>query len=347
MAFPRVFVSSTCYDLGEIRDVLVSFISSYSYEPVLSERGDIFYHPDLHTHESCVQEIENCQFFILIIGGRFGGEYVADRSKSVVNAEYQAARQSDIPVFCFVKRGVLEEHRIYERNKGNKGLIDKISFPSIEQQEYAIDIFEFIDEVRNSPVNNGIFPFDFGRDIHDILKKQWAGMMFDFLTRRRVQKELEMATGLIGKLTLASKKTEEILEKVYVHLDKDEAEKNISQLDKELSARQFFQDVLSHCKLVEFDTAKLDVLMSIDSNLPWYKFLEETGDFEISGSVEVFGENRRVDLVTCKRTKYCFEIGGAMDKKNTDKFEELTRLFGAFRELTKERKREVLAEFAH
>ncbi len=155
MAFPRVFVSSTCYDLGEIRDGLVSFITSYSYEPVLSERGDIFYHPDFHTHESCIQEIDNCQLFILIIGGRFGGHYIIDRKKSMVNAEYEAARHCAIPVFSFIKREVLEDLRLYEKNKANKDIVGKIVFPSIEQQEYAHDIFELINEVRNSPVNNG------------------------------------------------------------------------------------------------------------------------------------------------------------------------------------------------
>lgn len=349
MAFPRVFVSSTCYDLGEIRDALVSFIYEYGYEPVLSERGDIFYHPDLHTHESCMREIENCQLFILIIGGRFGGEYVVDRKKSIVNAEYQASRQSDIPVFCFVKRAVLDDHRLYEKNKGAKDLIGKIVFPSIEQQEYAIDIFEFINEVRNSPVNNGIFPFDFGRDIQDILKKQLAGMMFDYLTKRRIQKELEITKGLIGNLTLASKKSEELLEKVYVHLDKDEAERSISQLDKELDARKFFQEVLYLGASGKFDTATIDTLMSIDPNLPWYEFLKQSGDFEIEENCEYTDgdETHNVDIIWAKERRIGLECRGNMDELSRDRADRLTRLFNAFRELTNEQKKKVLADFAH
>lgn len=246
-----------------------------------------------------------------------------------------------------MKREVLDDHRLYARNKGDKDLIGKIKFPSIEQQEYAIDIFEFIDEVRNSPVNNGIFPFDFARDIQDILRKQWAGMMFDFLTKIRVQKELEIAKGLIGNLTLASKKTEELLERVYVYLDKDEAEKSISQLDKELEARKFFQEILSYFELGKFDTATLDMLMSIDPNLQWYRFLEQTGDFEIDKDVPSVEGNRITDLIVCKRTRICRDIGGKMSKKEINKFEELTRLFNAFRELTSEQKRKVLADFVH
>lgn len=58
MAYPRVFISSSCYDLREIRDTLFSFIEELNYIPVLSDKGDVFYHPDIHTHDSCIHEIE-------------------------------------------------------------------------------------------------------------------------------------------------------------------------------------------------------------------------------------------------------------------------------------------------
>lgn len=345
MAFPRVFVSSTFYDLGEIRDGLVSFITSYSYEPVLSERGDIFYHPDFHTHESCIQEIDNCQLFILIIGGRFGGHYIIDRKKSIVNAEYEAARHCAIPVFSFIKREVLEDLRLYEKNKANKDIAGKIVFPSIEQQEYAHDIFEFINEVRNSPVNNGLFPFDFGRDIQELLRKQWAGMAFNFLTKRRLRNELEVTTSLIGNLTLASGKTEELLENIYRHLDKERAEESIAQLDKELEARKFFQDILGICDLKQFETATIDSLLSIDLELPWYEFLVQTGEFYESENIGVEDSDRRVDVVTHKKTHNCFDTGGQMTNEEKKKFDERIRLFNSFKALTREQKRKVLADF--
>ncbi|MDP1845332.1 MAG: DUF4062 domain-containing protein, partial [Candidatus Moranbacteria bacterium] len=51
---PRVFVSSTCYDLKYIRENLRYFIERMGYEPVLSEEGDVFYDPAMHTHDSCL-----------------------------------------------------------------------------------------------------------------------------------------------------------------------------------------------------------------------------------------------------------------------------------------------------
>lgn len=67
----------------------------------MSDRGDVFYHPDIHTHDSCLNEVINCQLFFLVIGGSFGGSYIADPKKSIVNAEYAAAREHNIPVFLF------------------------------------------------------------------------------------------------------------------------------------------------------------------------------------------------------------------------------------------------------
>ena len=47
MAKPRVFVSSTYYDLKHLRSSLENFVESLGFEPVLSEKGDIAYAPDV------------------------------------------------------------------------------------------------------------------------------------------------------------------------------------------------------------------------------------------------------------------------------------------------------------
>ena len=43
MAKPRVFISSTFYDLRQIRIELDKFLESMGYEPVRNEEGDIPY----------------------------------------------------------------------------------------------------------------------------------------------------------------------------------------------------------------------------------------------------------------------------------------------------------------
>ena len=46
MARPRVFVSSTYYDLKYVRADLQRFIENFGYDPVLNEKGHIPYGSD-------------------------------------------------------------------------------------------------------------------------------------------------------------------------------------------------------------------------------------------------------------------------------------------------------------
>ncbi|MEH7356711.1 DUF4062 domain-containing protein, partial [Neobacillus drentensis] len=108
MASPKVFISSTCYDLKYIRENIKYFVRTLGYEPILSEDGDVFYNPQSHTHDSCLDEIPNCQMFVLIIGGRYGGEFKGTQH-SITNAEYKEAIKQKIPVFTLVEQGVYSD----------------------------------------------------------------------------------------------------------------------------------------------------------------------------------------------------------------------------------------------
>lgn len=116
MAVPRVFVSSTCYDLKYIRENIKYFINNMGFESILSENGDVFYDPDQHTHDACLTEVQNCQMFVLIIGGRYGGNYRKE-DKSITNKEYEEAVKDRIPVFALVERNVWSEHFVYQKIK--------------------------------------------------------------------------------------------------------------------------------------------------------------------------------------------------------------------------------------
>jgi hypothetical protein len=72
MARPRVFISSTFYDLRHIRSSLEGFIERLGYEAILSEKGKISYNPDLPLDESCYREASKADIFVLIVGGCYG-----------------------------------------------------------------------------------------------------------------------------------------------------------------------------------------------------------------------------------------------------------------------------------
>jgi Domain of unknown function (DUF4062) len=213
MARPRIFVSSTCYDLNVIRSELRPFIISLGYEPVMSEYYDILYDPREHTHDSCVREVPNCDMVVLIIGQRFGGtgvpaalesidienlrlkssktelfDHAADLS--VTQLEILKAVESAIPVYSFIDDRVMHDHHVYQKNKKNKSVIEQMEFPSIEKRETAKYIFEFINFLSHRSNNNSISGFSRLEDIKETLTSQWAQYFQKLLLEsRQITKE--------------------------------------------------------------------------------------------------------------------------------------------------------------
>lgn len=344
MAVPRAFISSTCYDLSEVRDRLVSFCEGFGFETALSERGDVFYHPDLHTHDSCINEISNCQIFILIIGGRFGGKHKIDPNKSVTNAEFQAARELGIPVFTFIKEGVLNDHNTYQRNKDKK-FVDDIDYPSVDKQEYAKNIFMFIDQVRLSDTNNGFFGFVYAKDIEFYLRKQLAGMFFDFLINRNISSQLKSTNDAVSNLAVASKKIEELVKTIYRQVDSARADSVINTIDDLSEATELFDYIASKIDNSKFisEKTKTSMLMFPDNNLIGF-FLLIDGVNYVPGVSD--GDGRITDIIGHSPTsRIIIDIDGDMTKEELETKEKLQSRLDAYLRLSKENKMELLNRY--
>lgn len=208
MAKLRIFVSSTCYDLGVVRSELRPFISSLGYEPVMSEYSDILYDPRSHTHDSCIKEVPNCDMVVLIIGSRFGGtgtpsvlenfdfdflrslsskpEFLDSKDKlSITQLEILKAAEQSIPIYAFVDEKVLHDHHVYEKNKNKSAVMGEIEFPSIQKRESAKYIFEFINFLTHRTHNNSIAPFARLEDIKGNLVSQWSQLFQRLLSEDR------------------------------------------------------------------------------------------------------------------------------------------------------------------
>ena len=266
-----------------------SFIRSFGFDPVLSEYGDVFYHPDLHTHEACVNEVSNCQLFILIIGGRFGGRYIYDKSKSITNAEYEAAISQRIPVFTYIRRGVLENHHIYQENK-ESDFVNQIKYPAVDRQADAPLIFEFVNHVRRASINNGYEAFDVARDIEEHLRKQWAGMFFDYLKSRSISEQITNTNSLLANLRSSSEKLEEIAKKIYSTVDKENYATEINQIEVEARAKDFLDFTVARlCTggiVVDSESEKREVIETSPDGKRWYEYLVAIKLYEIKETDE-------------------------------------------------------------
>lgn len=184
MARPRVFISSTFYDLKHVRGELEKFIKDLGYEPVLNERGHIPYGSSEELENYCYAEIEKINIVISIIGGRFGSSSRGNEKYSISNMELKTALKQNKQVYIFIESGIHSEYQTYLKNKGNN-----IVYSHVDDKK----IYSFIEEVYSLPNNNQIASFDNVYFITSYLKEQWAGLFESYL---EYQERAQMAKGI-------------------------------------------------------------------------------------------------------------------------------------------------------
>lgn len=192
---PTVFVSSTCYDLKQVRTDIRDFINNQlGYEAILSEFDSFPLEPELSAVENCIRVVkERADIFCLIIGGRYGS--ITDSGKSITNLEYINARAKGIPIYVFVNKEILTILQVWERNPmsdyGN--IVDNSQ------------LFEFVSELRGKE-NIWIFGFENAQDIIKAFRKQLSYLFYDSLRIRerihinKLSPRLQKQTGKVLKI---------------------------------------------------------------------------------------------------------------------------------------------------
>jgi hypothetical protein len=277
VAIPRVFVSSTFYDLKYIRENLKYFIKTLGYDPVLSEEGNVYYDPATDTTESCINEVPSCQMLVLIIGGRSGGDYKGTGT-SITNNEYREAVRDKIPVFALVDTSVLSDYNVYRKNIPNKSVDEaKIQYPAVDD----IRVFQFIEEVRTGSVNNALNPFSDFSDIESYLKQQWAGMMFSSLTQNN---EDQRVADTLSELTEMSEKIEFLSGQILNSVGTDDAKLTVELYELMLGFHSVKDIMWFSLKPAPKDVVRnktfKDCVLSLGVDLK----IEHDADYSLSGS---------------------------------------------------------------
>ncbi|ELW7360371.1 DUF4062 domain-containing protein [Yersinia enterocolitica] len=239
MAKPRVFISSTFYDLKHIRSSLDMFIRGMGYEPILSENGNIAYSSDSPLDESCYREATTADMFIIIIGGRYGSEISSTRDdvdhsfyskyESVTKKELETAFNSEIPLYILVQSEVYSEYKTYLKNIDN----DNITYAHVD----SINVFKLLTFISSKKRNNPTFQFDKYSQIESWLKEQWAGLFRDMLNEKTEKSQLSALSNQVLELKEVNKTLKIYLETVLkeVTSDKKLSSKIIKDEDKRLS----------------------------------------------------------------------------------------------------------------
>ena len=237
MAKPKIFVSSTYYDLKHVRASLDVFISSLGFDPILSEKGQIAYAPDLPLDESCYREAQACDIFVLLIGGRYGSAASSEatvekepsfyeRYESITKQEYKAALEQDIPIYIMVESGVYGEYQTFKKNREN----DTIKYAHVD----SVNIFGLIDDIIAQKRNNPVKSFERYSEIEDWLKDQWAGLFGELLNRRGNQSQLTSLAAQVGEMSEVNQTLRRYIEMIVSQLAPDKSQSLIASENERL-----------------------------------------------------------------------------------------------------------------
>lgn len=193
----RIFISSTCYDLTQIRQDLKEGIRRLGHEPILSESKDFPVDPNLSSIENCIEAVKKeADIFVLIIGDQYGSQLESGRS--ITNTEFLTAVEKGIPVYSFTLRKLIDILPVWRNN------------PEGDFSHVVGDnkVFEFIEEVR-SKRSLWNFEFEKAQDILEILTGQLSFLLKNSMLRTKALWGIENV--LLEKIS--SKATEILVNK--------------------------------------------------------------------------------------------------------------------------------------
>lgn len=173
----RIFVSSTCYDLKDVREEIRNFIHSLGHIAILSEYRSFPVLPEMSGIDNCKSSVRNnTDLFVLIVGGRYGSTD-PETGKSITNVEYDTAIECGLDVFVFVYKPILDVLSIWKKN------------PDADFSSHvdSTDVFRFVEHVD---AKHWVYGFDKIADIKEALQNQLSFYFRTLLQKYRIDRPL-------------------------------------------------------------------------------------------------------------------------------------------------------------
>jgi hypothetical protein len=223
--FP-IFISSTDYNLIDLRAELAKYLADLGYRPILSS-SDGFHDnsPELEPWESCLQVLQSAYVMVLVIDGKYGDKFewknfasiIGERKVSPTHAEYLLAHKTKMRMLVFVRKELLTYYQTYrtalKNSKGDKEKAKEslgISLP----KHIAFETLEFIEELKTSRPIPWIKPFENVTEIKQEIQKKMLNELAELFLFKN--KHLEAVVRAFSTVLddLPADKRKETLEKI-------------------------------------------------------------------------------------------------------------------------------------
>jgi hypothetical protein len=140
----RVFVSSTVYDLIDVRAEISALLNLMGISPVLSDDklSDFHVQQSANSIETCLVNVAASDEVIVILDKRYGprlGDYGFENI-SATHLEYQHAVKEKNPIHMYVRDRLEADFGIWKRNKRK----DSVELTWVKKPDYGL--FDVLDE---------------------------------------------------------------------------------------------------------------------------------------------------------------------------------------------------------
>ena len=156
----RIFISSTCYDLIDVRAELENELRQCGLDPVLSDiqTSDFINPGNLNSIQTCLSNVRSADLFVLILNQRYGAILKDFGNVSATHLEYKEAVSREKPILVYIRDRLDADYTTWKTNKKNK----KLSFEDLKLPwAKDVELLEFLDEYRNlvPEGRNWVWPF--------------------------------------------------------------------------------------------------------------------------------------------------------------------------------------------
>lgn len=122
----KVFISSTVYDLIDIRGELYLMLNDMGLDPIMSDIAESNFevHSDKNSIETCLLNLDKCEHAIFVFSQRYGPSLksVGFDDYSATHLEYLRAKKSKKNIYVYVRDRLEADYAIWKKNKGNKNI---------------------------------------------------------------------------------------------------------------------------------------------------------------------------------------------------------------------------------
>ncbi len=137
----NIFISSTVYDLIDLRSEVYSYLTELGFSVKVSDIdiSDFKLFQDRSAIEICLENVRQSDFIIFILDRRYGNtiDYLGYPNISVTQLEYEEAKKNSKHILFYIRDKTIAEYFLFQRNKKN--------FDTLWIEKKEIKIFEFIE----------------------------------------------------------------------------------------------------------------------------------------------------------------------------------------------------------